>query len=73
MKASHPIRIDKGRTKNPPGGNWQTLDVVSHGRVQILPAGDTGITQAMAIMAELERLAECEPEWELGKVRRYRP
>jgi len=67
MKASHPIRIDKGRAKNPPGGDWQKLDVIGHGRVQILSAGNTEITQAMAIMAELERLAECEPEWNWAK------
>lgn len=67
MKAAHPIRIDKNRTKNPPGGDWQKLDVVSHGRVQILPAGNTEITQAIAIMAELERLAACTQEWNWAK------
>ena len=67
MKASHPIRIDRARTKNPPGGDWQKLDVISHGRVQILPAGNTEITQAMVVMAELERLAACNPEWSWAK------
>lgn len=67
MKASHPIRIDKSRTKNPPGGAWQKLDVISRGRVQILPAGSTASTQAMAIMTELERLAKCNPKWNWAK------
>lgn len=63
MKAAHPIRIDKNREKYPPGGDWQARDTVAQGRVQILPAGDTPISQAMAVMAELERLAARDPNW----------
>lgn len=63
MKAAHPIRIDRKRAKRPPGGDWQTLDPAGQGRVQVLSAGDTAIAQAMAAMAELERLAARDVDW----------
>ncbi len=63
MKAEHPIRINKSRTKLPPGGDWQKRDTVGQGRVQILSAGNDDKTQAMAVMAELERLATCDADW----------
>ena len=63
MKAEHPIRINKDRKKNPPGGDWQKRDTVGQGRVQVLPAGNDACTQAMAIMAELERLAGRDANW----------
>jgi ATP-dependent DNA helicase RecQ len=64
MKAEHPIRINKSRTKDSPGGDWQKRDTVSQGRVQILSAGNDDKTQAMAVMAELERLAERDADWD---------
>ena len=63
MKAMHPIRINKRRVKSPPGGDWQARDTVSQGRVQLLPAGNNYSTQAMAVMAEFERLAARDPNW----------
>lgn len=65
MKVMHPIRIDKGRIKNPPGG--ASLDAVGQGRVQILPAGGNEITQAMSVMTELERQAALDPEWDWAR------
>lgn len=67
MKAGHPISIDHARTKEQAGGAWQALDPVSKGRVQILPAGDNPMTQAMAVMAELERLAALDPAWDWAR------
>jgi ATP-dependent DNA helicase RecQ len=67
MKAGHPISIDRARSKEQAGGTWQTLDPVSQGRVKILPAGDTVMTQAMAVMTELERLAGLDPAWDWAK------
>jgi ATP-dependent DNA helicase RecQ len=67
MKTGHPISIDRARSKEHAGGAWQTLDPVAQGRVQILPAGDTVMTQAMAVMAELERLARLVPAWDWTK------
>jgi ATP-dependent DNA helicase RecQ len=63
MKISHPIRINKKREKYPPGGDWQARDTVAQGRVQILPAGDNLLSQAIAVMAELERLAARDTNW----------
>ncbi len=67
MKTGHPIRINTGRAKEAPGGAWQQRDSVAQGRVQILPAGNTVATspqtQAMAAMAELERLAALDADW----------
>ncbi len=56
MKREHPIRIDRAREKDPPGGAWEKLDGVSSGEVQILPAGPDPATQAQAVMTELKRL-----------------
>lgn len=67
MKAGHPISIDHARLKERAGGAWQALDPVSKGRVQILPAGDNLMTQAMAVMAELERLAALDPAWDWAR------
>ena len=63
MKAEHPIRVDRARERDPPGGEWAALDPVSGGRVQILPAGGTPVGQARAVMAELLRLSELAQEW----------
>ena len=63
MKAEHPIRVNRTRAKEPPGGAWQKLDPVSEGRVQILPAGKDPIHQARAVMEEMRRLAALAPDW----------
>ena len=58
MKGEHPIRIDRRRAKDAPGGAWQEFDPVARGRVQILPANArSAITQARLAMGELLRLA----------------
>ena len=67
MKAGHPISIDHARSKEQAGGAWQALDPVSQGRVQVLLAGDNPMTQAMAVMAEMERLAGLDPAWDWAK------
>lgn len=64
MKVDHPITIDRHRRKAPAGGKWQVLDKVSQGRVQILPAGATAQSQAIAVMTELQRLAACDASWD---------
>ena len=63
MKAGHPISINRARSKEPPGGALSERDPVARGQVQILPAGDTPITQAQAVVAELKRLAGLTPDW----------
>ena len=67
MKAGHPIQINRGRAKDPPGGELAKRDPVAHGRVQILPVGDRPITQAQAVIAELKRLAELAPDWDWSR------
>ncbi|MBP9228809.1 MAG: RecQ family ATP-dependent DNA helicase [Azonexus sp.] len=63
MKKDHPIGIDAARAKQPPGGTWKSLDPVSQGRVQILPAGNDDQMQALAVMAEFERMSGLVPDW----------
>ena len=64
MKTGHPIRIDRARTKKPPGGDWRELDAAAQGRVQILPAQHDPVGQARVAMTELLRLAELAPSWD---------
>ena len=67
MKSKHPIRIDRARAKEAPGGSWQTRDRVGRGRVRILPAQpaqrDPG-AQAQAAMTEFQRLKKLDPDWD---------
>lgn len=55
---SEKIRLNAARTKSQPGGDWQKIDQVGQGRVQILPAGQNAIEQALAIHTELKRMLE---------------
>ena len=62
MKADHPITIDRARSKAAAGGDWQKVDSVGKGRVQVLPVGSNSMTQAVAVMTELQRLFAQAPE-----------
>lgn len=68
MKIDHPIMIDRKRLKAPPGGDWEQIDPVSRGKVQILPAGRDTLSQAMVAMGELERLSKLVPGWNWAEV-----
>ena len=63
MKTGHPIQINGARAKDPPGGEWSLRDPVAHGRVQIMDVGETPISQAQAVIAELKRLSSLDPNW----------
>ena len=63
MKAAHPIRINRARAKERPGGAWQSLDPVGRGYVQILHAGTDAMSQAMSVITELKRLERLDPDW----------
>ncbi|MCY4239009.1 MAG: RecQ family ATP-dependent DNA helicase, partial [Rhodospirillaceae bacterium] len=67
MKAEHPIRVDRTRERESPGGAWTKLDPVSLGKVQILPAGGDPVFQAQAVMAELLRLSQLSPDWDWSR------
>jgi len=64
LKVAHPIRIDRSRQSNPPGGAWQSLDPGRAGRVARLAIDpvDSGVgnVQAQAAMNELKRLLALE-------------
>ncbi len=64
MKTEHPIQIDRARRKDQDGGVWIDLDSVAQGRVQILPVGDTPITQSQTVIAELKRLSGLTQDWD---------
>ena len=64
MKVEHPIRIDRARSGDAPGGPWEDLDPVSRGKVQIIPAGRGLIAQAQSVMMEFQRLAAVAPVWD---------
>ncbi|MCY4618252.1 MAG: RecQ family ATP-dependent DNA helicase [Chloroflexi bacterium] len=63
MKTEHAIHIDRRREREQAGGAWQELDPVAQGRVQILQAGDSHLSQAQTAVAELQRLARLSPDW----------
>ena len=67
LKADHPIRVDRARSRAPRGGRWEELDPVGRGRVQILPAGAEAVSQARTAMAELQRLAALVPDWDWSR------
>ena len=63
MKVEHPIQVDRTRRQDLPGGDWQPRDPVSQGRVQILDAGGNAVSQARLAVAELQRLADLDADW----------
>ena len=67
MKTGHPIRVDRARAKDPPGGVWRKLDPVARGRVQLLPAGPDPASQAQVVMTELKRLAALSSGWDWSR------
>ena len=64
MKVDHEIQVDKGRAKDPAGGTWADQDPVGRGKVQVLPAGSSAISQAQSAMAELRRLEGLASHWD---------
>jgi ATP-dependent DNA helicase RecQ len=68
MKVDNPVTIDSARSKSGGGGDWAVLDPISKGRVQLLPAGDNPIDQAIAVMTELQRLCALDPCWDWSRV-----
>ena len=64
MKTGHPIQIDRARAKDSPGGTWAGIDPVARGRVLMLEAGDTPISQAQTVVSDLKRMAGLSPTWD---------
>ncbi len=63
MKLGHDITIDRKRRKEAPGGVMETTDPVGQGRVQLIQCQPGDRMQAVAAVAELQRLAALEPGW----------
>ena len=64
MKADRAITVNRARARERLGGTWEGIDPVTHGRVQVLPAGDGPATQGQVVMQELKRMATLDPEWD---------
>ena len=64
MKTGHPIHVNRARAKDSPGGTWAGIDPVARGRVLMLETGDTPISQAQAVVADLKRMAGLSPTWD---------
>ena len=64
LKADTPIEVNSQRAREPEGGPWTLIDPVGRGKVQIIPAGNTPLTQAQTVVSELQRLAELDSEWD---------
>ncbi len=67
MKAKHTISSDRARRGDPAGGVWSELDRVAAGRVQVLPSGNSWVSQAQAVMAELGRLCGLARDWDWSR------
>ncbi|MDE0699732.1 MAG: UvrD-helicase domain-containing protein [Acidimicrobiaceae bacterium] len=67
MKTHHAIHIDHKREHDPPGGEWETLDPIARGRVQILPSPDNENSQAQTAIAEFKRLSDLVPDWDWSR------
>ncbi|MCC5870300.1 MAG: ATP-dependent helicase, partial [Gammaproteobacteria bacterium] len=63
MKEANPIRIDRHRESDPPGGPMAQWDAVSQGRVQLVEVGASPVDQAICVIDELRRLAGLVPNW----------
>ena len=64
MKSQHPIRIDRKRAKDDPGGALRAQDPVAQGKVQILHLSGGPDFQARIAMDELKRLSHLIPHWD---------
>ena len=60
MKIEYPIRINKGRERLEPGGDWTHLDPFTKGRTQILKVANYN-TQANVLVTQLEKLKKYDP------------
>ncbi len=55
MKTGQPIRVDRRRRHDPPGGRWEGLDSHGRGRVEVLAVQGPGC-QAAALVDRIKRL-----------------
>jgi ATP-dependent DNA helicase RecQ len=60
MKAGQNIVVNQGRRPLSPGGNWENLDPVARGKVQLCIVPDSA-RQVVAVVAEVQRLRQLNP------------
>ena len=63
MKAEQDITVNRGRQRLSTGGAWYHIDPVARGKVQIINCPKGPGPQAMATVAELQRLSRMDKEW----------
>ncbi len=63
LKREQTLRIDTGRESHSPGGTWQAVDPLANGQVQILDVKGGQLSQAVAAIDELGRLANLDGDW----------
>ena len=56
MRQDKPITVNRSRSRNPAGGRWTSIDPIARGRVQLITCQPGPERQAMAAVAELQRL-----------------
>ena len=66
MKIGHPIMVNQARAALAAGGNWQSLDPLAQGRVQVLTV-DNPDQQALVLVDELQRLQRLSDHWDLNR------
>ena len=67
LKRNRRLRIDARRLAEPPGGAWTARDEVARGKVQILRLEGGQLSQAVAAVEELKRLAALDPDWQWSR------
>ena len=63
MKAGQDITVNRGRQRLSTGGAWYHIDPVARGKVQIINCPKGPGPQAMAAVAELQRLSRMDKDW----------
>ena len=67
MKVNYPITINRIRARERLGGVWEGIDLVTKGKVQILPAGCDRLSQAQVVVQELKRMESFDPDWDWSR------
>lgn len=65
MKKEHAIKINRARQGLPVGGNWQLIDRIGQGKVQILQVRNRN-EQAFSLLEEIKRLQGLESSFSLS-------
>ncbi len=67
MKTKHPIVVNKARNKLLKGGNWQHIDHLVRGKVQVVQVNNEE-EQAVAVLNELKRYRSLSEQFSLSNI-----